>query len=345
MENHGGMEINYRPIEQARNLSLQEKVLARGMFLKKNNAVSDYSNGNDGVKRINDNFTETDYINLSNEFVKNPRETSLFAINNILSVMGDSRLLESARTDRVKRYTDAYLNLIIKLDHNGCINQIDKVHKGIPKYVPDGLSDMGSDPDLNDLNRNRERIRVDKEKIFKTDKQLLYKIFTKGEFLDAGDVNFQRMAVEKVANYVYENIRYDYNNEMTPFNFGKSLPLSNFSEKKLGVCRHQAMLTQVLLQTLGVDVRLMKCNVGFDNGFKEPHANNLVKIEDNRYLLDVTNPDFIPNTSNRKVYVRKLPEGPINLNNNKYNWNFGDRTYETRNNMYFRIRDNVKTPA
>lgn len=345
MENNGGMEINYQPVEQAKNLSLQEKVLARGMLFKKNNTISDYSIGNDGVKRINDNFTETDYVNLSNEFVKNPKETSLFAINSILSVMGDSRLLESDRTDRVKRYTDAYLNLIIKLDHNGYINKIDKVYKGIPKYVPDGLSDMGSDPDLNDLSRNRERIRVDKEKIFKTDKQLLYEIFTKGEFLDAGDVNFQRMAVEKVANYVYENIRYDYHDEMTPFNIGKSIRLSDFSEKKLGVCRHQAMLTQVLLQTLGVDVKLMKCNVSFNNGSKGAHANNLVKIEDTHYLLDVTGPDFIPNTNTRKVYVRKLPEGSIDLNTNKYNWNFGDRTYETRNNMYFRIRDNVKTPV
>lgn len=345
MENHVGMETNYNPEKQAKNLSLQEKVLARGMLFKKNNAISDYSIGNDGVKRVNDDFTETDYANLSNEFVKNPKETFLFAINNILSIMGDSRLSEEDRIDRVKRYTDAYLNLIIKLDRNGYTDYIDQVYKGIPKYVPDGLSDMGSDPDLNDLSRNRERIRVDKEKIFKTDKQLLYEIFTKGEFLDAGDILFQRMAVEKVANYVYENIRYDHDNEMTPFNIGKSLRLSNFSEKKLGVCRHQAMLTQVLLQTLGVDVRLMKCNVSFNNSSKGAHANNLVKIEDTHYLLDVTGPDFIPDTNTRKIYVRKLPERSIDLNTNKYNWNFGDRIYETRNNMYFRIRDNVKTPA
>ena len=75
----------------------------------------------------------------------------------------------------------------------------------------------------------------------------------------------------------------------------------------------------------------MKCNVSFDNGLKEPHANNLIKIESNRYLLDVTNPSFISNSNTRNVYIRKLPEGPINLNTNNYVWNFdnGRRSYET----------------
>ena len=41
-----------------------------------------------------------------------------------------------------------------------------QVKKGVPDYIPDGLSDMGSDDEVNPAARSREKIRIDKQKIF-----------------------------------------------------------------------------------------------------------------------------------------------------------------------------------
>jgi hypothetical protein len=349
MENQPGLEHN-KSQDIINSLNLQERVLCRAM-LYKSNAVSDYVLNGDR-KSINDDFSNKDFDNLVDKFKNDPIDTLRGAASNLFLIMRDGRLSREERLNRVKRYTDNYLSLMVKLDRKAFPADPYRVESGVPVYIPDGLSDMGANPSVEVNQRNREKIRVDKKKTFDTAKSLFYDIFSLEIDKQTTSEDLKKNIINKVASYVYENIGYDYDNYLNnQFNgmLGKSTNASFYLERKKGVCRHHAIITQVLLQSLGIKSLLMKSDVSFDNNEFSSHANNLVRVDGNWYLLDVTNPRRIKNDE-YKIFHRPILDSNIDLNRKKYDWTFkeenGDiRDYKSRSNMYYRIMDNVKNPV
>src|SRR2546425_208586 len=115
-------------------LSLQEKVLASGMLYGRG-GVGDFVVTPDGNRIHNQTLNAHEFTALVKEFKTNPYARLATARNNLLSIMKDERLSLETRNDRVKRYTDAYLDLILKLDHQAFPPE-ERVHRGIPDYIP-----------------------------------------------------------------------------------------------------------------------------------------------------------------------------------------------------------------
>ena len=168
-------------IRPSRDLSIQERVLSRAMLFDDVGATLNYRLGENGVKRINENISKDDFEQLELKFGKDPFGTLVPALKSLSSIFDDRNLSVDERKSRVDRYVAAYLSLIVKLDRQTYRGEYDQIIKGIPDYVPDGLSDMGSDPNLNPVERIRERIRVDKEELFGMSKDFFVNLFLSGE--------------------------------------------------------------------------------------------------------------------------------------------------------------------
>ena len=329
-------------------IPLQEKALANGMLHSKLDAVSTFKLTPQG--RIHSiDFDSKDYASLVEKFKNDPKDCLAIARENLFSIRKDPRLSAQERNDRLSRYLDAYFKLQIKLDH-GAFPPNNKVFKGIPSYVPDGLSDMGADPSVEPDTRTREKLRVNKEQIFEQCKDLFMTVFSY-DFSDIPEQERQeRMKMfiaRKTSLYIYKKLQYDAKNEAFPARFN-SIPLARYGEKRLAICRQQALYTQVLLQTFGLTSRLMKTDVSFDTGYPGPHANNLVRINHKWFVLDATNPEKLNSQLQSTVFIKQIPERDMDLNNKTYKWSFDTpydvRSYATRNNMYYRIMNNVKNP-
>ncbi|MBI2103830.1 transglutaminase domain-containing protein, partial [Candidatus Woesebacteria bacterium] len=193
----------------------------------------------------------------------------------------NARFLEEAFStqaiteERRNKLLDKYLSLIIKYDRQAW-KPFDEPKNGYPEYLSDGFSNLGSDVEVDSKKRwGREKLNVDKAEIFSQSRDFLRK--TIADALD--DLE----KVKAVASYVYNNIRYGDPFALIPE--GQSIVISKYLDEGLGVCRHQAMYTQVLLQTLGVRSMLFPNKL---NGGK--HLSNLVLIGDTWFLLDVTSP-------------------------------------------------------
>jgi hypothetical protein len=247
-----------------------------------------------------------------------------------MKIAGDTELSSVEKESRLERYLDAYINLIVKIDHVDYPPSDDVQGPHVPEYIPDGLRDMGSDLRVDESKRSREKIIVDKKEIYGQCKDFLLNML--GRNLSKEEM------VKQVAHHVHTKMKYDYKGEALP-ELGKSIPLAGFMEKKLGVCRHHALYTQVLLQQLGMTSRLLKCNF---NGI--PHGANLVRINNKWHLLDVTNPAK-GEAPGDIIFLKPIPESNIDLNKETYVWKLSAsrgefRTYKSRNNMYYRIRKN-----
>lgn len=338
-------KITYDPSVEPKEIaidSIQERALAYGMLNEKNHSIINYRLDSGG-KHLDCLTSKTEFQSLINKFKKDPKDTIAFGRNNILEIVKDRRLTREQKESRVKRYVDAFLDLQIKLDHSAYVPS-DEVKQGVPDYVPDGLSDMGSERDVDPRWRGREKIRINKKKIFDQAKQLFYEILSQ-EYPDAE--KFKKYVILKVAHFVYTQM--PYNEQQKPMlmaNF-KSVPLDKIYEDKLAVCRHHALYTQVLLQAFGMTSRLLKCDVDAqkNKNFTGAHAANLVRVDNKWYLLDTTNQD-VDKTGKGKIFITPLPEESIDTNNHQYSWTISRMRdqdtwkYKSRNNMYYRIREN-----
>ena len=325
-------------------LTLQEGVIGLGMMKEKNNATTDYQPDRSGIKTLN-KISPIDTGMLAEKFQKDPGRCLAFARNNLLSIMQDTRFSKTEKLERLSRYLDAHFALQIKLDH-AAFPADDKIRRGIPDYVPDGLSDMGSDPTIDPSDRFREKIRVGKEEIFKLAKPLFTEIFSH-DFTNWTAEKIKRYIVDQIGVFIYNEM--PYHEEQDPFpNPEHSIPLVAAHRDRLAICRHHAMYGQVLLQACGITSRLLKCDVNFHDGQGSvAHAANLVRIQGKWHLVDYTNPD--QNKGIGQVFHAGLQETDINLNRKQsYTWNARRKhnneiyTYTSRNNMYYRIRDNKK---
>lgn len=295
-----------------------------------------------------DSVTNDSVESLIKSYKADPKDITAVLRWALIAIYRDAKIPEkSIKEDRLTRYLQSSLTLQVRLD-NLVFPASNSVHLEVPEYVPDGLSDMGADSEVNALFREREKIRVDKKEIFSRYSgrliQLLQQISESNE--EPNSSNLKGFMVEFVAMSVYEALPYDHEVKagIRAAYLGKSMALKQVSEENLAVCRHHALETQVLLQTLGITSQLLKCDVIFPRS-SGGHAANLVRLNNSWYLLDTTNPEVVD--GNQKVYLKSLPgvvENPYK-DANRHVWNLdsnkGPRIYTLRRNMFYRIRDNV----
>lgn len=337
-------------IEILSGFTLQERVLAYAMLHEKKDHVIRYTLS--GQYRMHKKASDAEISQLVEKFRTNPKDCLGIARLNLFAIQRDCNVGRVEMEQRLSRYIDAFISLQIKLDRMA-FPPSPAVIRRVPKYVPDGLTDMGSDDELDPKNRGREKIRVDKRKIFTQAKKLLQEIYS----MDISRLNLEnpddlgklkRYIIERIAHFVYTEMPYDYKNQGSGRNALRSISADEFFKQHLAVCRHHALYTQVLMQMFGLTSRLLKCDAQFGSTNASPHASNLVRINNQWHLLDVTNPDF--DNGRSEIFLRPIPEKDIDLNARVYRWEFQRKqygrkdTYTSRNNMYFRLNDNEQNP-
>jgi hypothetical protein len=220
---------------------------------------------------------------------------------------------------RRERYVRAAVELEILMDQQIWSNGDGQVYRGIPSYLMNGYTDMGTMPSPTER-AGREKIKVDKKKIF--DRLVQCKREAVGlekpgmdllaRFYDVvrGDIEFNERGVESLSR--------EYGNE--------SIVLSEYLDKGMGVCRHLSIFYQLYLQEAGIDSQVVKGNLRF-YVFSGRHAWNVVEIENQMALVDVTHPNV-----NRPFILLGTPEAEVYERAKEY-----DRTYVAtpdENNFY-----------
>jgi hypothetical protein len=245
------------------------------------------------------------------------------------------RVIGSTSPQMVSKYIDDFFQFQLILDSEVFSSSGSSVFRGILNYIPDNFSDLGSDNNLDPSARDREKIRVDKRKIFSQSKELFVKLFSMGESKLINVIN-------EIAFFVNKNLAYDrinFGNNLGGF----SIPLHFGFGKSVSVCRHQALYAAVLLQAVGIPVRLLKCKMVWNENGKQKsgsHVANLVMYNGIWCLLDVTN----YSRTNGVTHMRFASTGHAHVDLNTKVFSFivesdgAKIEYVTRNNSYYRIR-------
>jgi hypothetical protein len=171
----------------------------------------------------------------------------------IARIASDENLSTHERRERVKRYLDAYLDLIVQMDAESCIHDATKVYAGVPTYIPDGFVDMGQDGRLQKKDgRIREKVIVNKRELFAQAYDVLFGIFSQ-----------PAMTQRQIVDHLYYYVGKILNRVIGTQDEGMSIALDQaiISADKTIVCRHKAVLFQVLAQVCGISSRLMKCDL------------------------------------------------------------------------------------
>lgn len=310
-------------------LSTQQEVLLYAALNRDNTAVVDYKE-REG-KRVTQKYihSEEELVQGTKRFLFNPKGFQETCRKNLLEITADQRMPLDKRLRRLERYVDAYFDLICKLDSVCFKHDPSKVYQGVPSYLPDGFSDMGSSPELDETERDRDKIGVNKREIFAQAKPLFMKIL--GEH-----ISDKQEIAQLVALWVYEHMPFDYKTHGENLR-GKSVLVHEHidAEEPQAVCRHQAVYAQVLLQALGLNARLLKCDL--EGG---PHSANLVRIYNQWHILDVTNTRVL--TDGPRVFMPPIDDRHIDLNKQTYSWRVAygitPITYRSRNNMFYRVK-------
>lgn len=270
-------------------LTFPEQVLGEAMLQKNGTAVVAYALRDMYGLHWDDTSGNGDFNELVTAFEREPKESLAWARESLFAVPGDERLTPKQRERHLGRYIDAYFDLTIKLDHAAFPPTIPGVvRSGVPDYIPDGFVDLGGDRNLQTQLRSREKIVVDKREMFDRYREVVLSAFqdTKQQFPNNNTRQKLHM-IDMVAEAVYYQLPYGYTKD---YRGGGNI---NLSELPTGVCRHQALTTQVLLQAVGVTSRLIKCDARFnDNRGFERHAANLVRVNSQWALVDSTNPEY-----------------------------------------------------
>jgi len=288
------------------------------------------------------------------QFRENPKQACAVARTNLLTLARDETLSEEQRKDRLKRYLQAYLELIPKLDRFAFPSDGgSSVMEGVPSYIPDGLSDMGGDREVNPQARIREKIRVDKQRSYEVAFSQLFDALwaLRDSSLDASSDAVKIFLAKYVMSSVFHAMPYDAK-KFGLENRNRSVRIDELvtSPEPSSVCRHIAMETQIRLQALGLESRLLKCTLD-----DVAHVANILRVNGQWYLIDTTNPEADrENPPYGKPYAR-----PITLSTEPNQvWeltrftrdNSGtvdevDVEYVSRNNMFYRVLDNEMSPA
>ncbi len=329
------------PRTRETGLSLQEESIAYTMHARNGRALVNFTIENGQRVYQNPELSSRAFNQLISDFRQDPKDSLAWARQALFNLAGDKRLSEKSRKRRLNRYLDAYFNLQLKLDRNAFPETpYGQVIRGTPDYVPDGLVDMGSDPTLDSRKRfDRERIHVDKRTVLEKYKDVFERVFS-ADTSGMSSTDVKRKIVSTVLYEVYNRMPYDrseaYKKQQSK---GFSIDIGQIMQ---GVCRHHALVTQVLLQAFGITSRLFKNDV-YNDGYGGAHASNLVRIDSQWYIADATQPlmsadgtwrpallaiDGKPDNSGRQTFTFKVyrPGGRV-----------GSRTYTSRDNMYWTI--------
>lgn len=305
--------------------SSQEHHLASVMLRREIGRVAAY----DGASHV----TEQEFGQLVENFRDDPKESLAYARETLFALAADRDVDEATKEQMVGEYLDSYFDLTIRMDQ-AAFPETDRIREGVPEYIPDGYVDMGSSHVLNPSARNnREQMWVDKHAIFADNKDALKHLIL--GMPRGADATIRKQAiVQFFAKVVNDRLRpsrgYADNSN------GEKVKLSEIDE---GVCRHQAMMFQVLTQAMGVQSRLVKCSL---NGVQ--HVANTVRIDGQWYLMDVANPDYAKSSDGKKEWNMGLVkiDAPHKVGENKqYDVTFpksGEkRMYITNDRTYWRI--------
>ncbi len=183
----------------------------------------------------------------------------------------------------------------------------DFVHNGIPHYLRDGYTDLGSFEDGSAYGRKgRAKFRFRKNEL----RTLL--LLSKKNASELGDSLYTIEGTQKLfssMNY-YLGLTFDYDGrevcEREREQDG-SVVLNFYSDdngKYHFICRHIAVVAQMMLQTTGVISRLKKGNF-----LNSRHAWNIYRVGKEGYLVDFTNGfgieelSLITDTISQQIYV------------------------------------------
>jgi hypothetical protein len=150
------------------------------------------------------------------------------------------------------------------------------------------------------------------------------------------------MSKKDMINHIFYQVsKREYNHNVADYwLWWKSINLDKIMDDNLLVCRHKALLFQVLAQACWFTSRLLKCNVIYPHS-SWSHAANLIRVDNNRYLLDTTAGTIT--IDGRKIYyIVPIPQNGIDLNKNSYTWEIkndkGIDKYTSRKNLFYQIR-------
>lgn len=324
-----------------KELSPQQRVLGYAMLHQRGDAILDYRMDRRRIRHANHLLDPREYSALQAAFRIDPKTCQAFARDNLQKIITDTRSGGDLKKNRLERYLEEYFDLIVKLDNVNYPPKPNVIGRGIPEYIPDGLTDMGSNPSLDNNLRTRERLKVNKKVTYRQNLDFFKRVFSR-------PTPKEDMFV-MLAEYEYDTMPYDHQDLAFP-DYGGTVMIHQYRKVGLAQCRHHAFETQVLAQALGLTSRLAKVDmyVGYGNSaplrYLGRHAINLGRVDHQWYVIDVTNPDHKP--YGRVVFMKPIDEWDIDLNANTYDWQFptgrGSVRYQTHHTMYYRITANRK---
>ena len=283
------------------------------------------------TNKIKESLTPTALKTITSEFKENPEKIIKVMIENLRAISTNNSYSEKEQEKKLDLYYGAWVDLLIRFDDKlfPRTNPL-RVYSGIPDYIPEGLVDMGFNPSLNERN-SREKIYIEKERLLRGSKKLFFYALENG--LD------EKQTIRLIADAVYQKMPLDRVNRGN--NFGdKTIKLLEDiiqSPEPKAVCRHQSLTAQVLIQSMGIVSRLLKCNVYSDTTLLGAHSANLVNFQNNWYLLDITIPLKI-NGELKFAFAIKYEK--IDTHKNNYEWKnpTTNMIYKSRNDMFYRIK-------
>jgi hypothetical protein len=106
-----------------------------------------------------------------------------------------------------------------------------------------------------------------------------------------------------------------------------------------GICRHQGLVFQTLLQAAGLKSRLLKCHV--DGG---RHVANTLRLDDQWYIFDATIPDYETDSRGAKLWspgAYKIDRPPLADEKKRYEvkarFSGQEHTYIAHDDMFWHI--------
>jgi hypothetical protein len=301
-------------------------------------------NGKRTLNYIEPNTEEVKQLIL--DYRKDPIEAAALARVNLIELARDKRIPEPERKQRLERYTQAYIDLVVKLDRLAFPpDGPGVVHEGVPEYIPDGLSDMGSQQETEPEKRSREKIRVDKADSYKKYIDDLVETYwaLRNKNSDPSSSIIKDYLIKRTMKDVYREMPYDHKGNM---NTGKSVRIGEYvnSYQPVAVCRHIAMETQLRFQLLGIDSRLLKCN----QQTYLPHVANLVRNNGVWYLADSTQPEINLEGTLLQPYLKVIDTSRDEWTLKRNQLINGEITpvdikYQSRFDMLYRVMDNQQS--
>jgi transglutaminase-like putative cysteine protease len=272
-------------------LTVQQQAIGAAMLRTRHNVLVDYRLGPTGGRRLTRGVDSLD--ELLEPFRSSPESCQAAVVRNLRAILSDVRQSPPARQERLGRYLDAYLDLLVRLDHALFPPTEGTLVGAVPAYIPDGFSDLGRDAETGESRPGREKIRLNKARVLSQSRDIL---------LSAID---RHLSTEGTARLVAREVALRMNARSGPALpvDGRSVALDHLYEESLGLCRHHAIYVQVLLQALGLETRMIK---GWLSGGR--HAWNAVVLEGRWHILDPTNPWAPALLSPFDVYLVSLEE-------------------------------------